>query len=777
MMPETFSPPDGQTESISELRGKLSTMTVEDVEEQKENGEAVNDIIEDIIDSNSDWAEEQVEQWMERKHGSKSKWFGLGGVLHSIRRYMSGDYEDDKLSQFLGEHKSKLKLFGGATGLALGILTANPVVASIGGAYLVRGGVEGIKKRIRLKTEGQTSQEELILGLDKQVKMGIEAKILFAQELAKDLVRLNQPEKEVEFYEKLAQLVEFVRLASREAVGIEYYKDNVGEIKARVKGSNQDGQVVASANLGELMGKSLKSDLIFSLLETGGGIAGGALGGAAAVLHGMDKLHAGITFMPGEKFEAVNIAKDVPPPGVGADRLADYHRLVTDSSNTVRFARTAAEKSYALAHGYFNSDPTLGVVNPGLGSIPQWEIAKKAMRLIQGLNHSAEWFSGLSAAERFSTLAHGQGEKIGQLTSSQKADDQDLEKYLIDLKPKIKSLKKLQEQETTTETKDKVLAGDTYSVDGLGVDIIPGSVRFIKVFGLDVDNKFVVGMLTKFDESEQDAENNGRLQRLTPEEFQKLVVQGDKKAERVHRKGEILPDEKKKLKESRNASILEAAEKAIADKKIGKVVLNPKMSAIITLPSGAKLDGKQKYELSSIKMDQEIPEVSLTYIDKGQRKTQKFVLSEVIQYISAINTEQTEAEEPASDSDLTAVNTQVREIMQQRSQSLGPDRAEAIPTSQAFQVGQVYELHNNVGILKPYIITELSDSSDIVNLREVEIDPRTGDLRKEQGRLILGTVFQSIQQNRIQLAKNFRRYLITQEKTPPQQQRQQRRRN
>jgi len=592
-------------QELDEQRSEIADLTSGWVEEKIKGGEATVEIIDDI--TNGHFRKSENEMWMALKHGKTGgRWelpvirLGWRTALHNIRQFMSGDKENSKISQFLGAHKSKIKFWGGATAVTAGIIMGAPAIAAVGGAYLVRGGIEGIKKRMRGKTEGKVGEEKVALGMDEQIKMGLEAKIFFAEELACEVEKLAREgsDKTELYFNKMSELIDFLHQSSRQNVEIEYYQDEDKEVHARVSGSETEGTAVAKINLGELMKKSIKSDLVFGLLEAGGGLAGGVSTGALSVIHGVEKAGAiGVSFSPGS-FEAVNIAKDSPP-------MADYHNLVKAASGIIKFARTAAEQ---VPFG-----------TSTLGHIPQQEIAQRAFDLINGLNKSVAVYGLFATAETAMMIPKHQGAEAGKLTQEQKDLDAELKQAQEFYKKTVLELQKIEEEkiQKKEETKEAPAHGDWFDLSPL--ELAPGEPTILMITGQNSDGSLEIDYYKDLDDN-----TAMRHERLSPEDFKNSLKKSDKEAIRIARSGEMLPEHKAFLESTTTQALIKQIQDTLSQGKSPKIKFNP----------NSGFNGT--YYVDSLKLDGIKPTIRIETIENAKRGYETRTIKDLFPYIQKI---------------------------------------------------------------------------------------------------------------------------------------------
>ncbi|GEM_PF-3865013 len=287
-----------------------------------------------------EWQTSRHQAIMERKHGRKGGMGGWRTLSHDIRTFMSGDYKADLgdksffglgegTSQWLGKHKSKLKVAGGLMGLGLSVLTAAPMAAgaaTFGGAYLARGLVEGYKKRklersdrgdgiwkmkledyrkehpdysedeAKLKFDNERKAYAADASLNQKLRMGEQEIYAYVEGLAKEVKDApSQQQRNL----AIERLIEAQEIAESNGLAIHVYTVDGHTIMRASKPDETPKDLPQNAReigtgtkFNAILERSVKTENKFKWLEAAAGIAGGGVGGYARVLKGMAGLGA-----------------------------------------------------------------------------------------------------------------------------------------------------------------------------------------------------------------------------------------------------------------------------------------------------------------------------------------------------------------------------------------------------------------------------------------------------------------------------------------------------
>lgn len=312
---------------------------------------------EEII--NNQWQKSQHELLMEQKYGRKGGLLGWRNVFHGMRRYFAGESKRFG-SEFFGKHKSKIKLVGGTSGVALGVLIGSPAALAIGAAYATRGLVESIKKGIWTERR----EKETGLSLNEKLRLGEAALHGYAQLLAQEVAQVETAEAK---NEAIAKLIEAKSLITSHGLELHFYKvgdqnhvlaSKPGEMPTDLPPGAE--KVSQSVKFSALLERSIKIERRAGLLESWAGLAAAGLAGYASVIAGMREAGAttagirpaeGLTDVKGflksvssAKKWLLNIKHDPSP-------MADYHRTAQGIGNLWKFFFTTAEKIQGIGKG------------------------------------------------------------------------------------------------------------------------------------------------------------------------------------------------------------------------------------------------------------------------------------------------------------------------------------------------------------------------------------------------------------------------------------------
>jgi len=408
--------------------------------------EDVQDFIEDLEKESkeelSEWQQKLHEARMVQKYGQQESL--VFGNINKLKRFFNGDYEKP-WSKLSGKYKWAGKTLLGGTATALGILYGAPTAAIFGGAFLLRGGVEGIKKLLR-NMNGKEG-----IGLDEQLKLVIPAQCAYAEQLAQELVEKHDV-TDKDFYEKVYNFIDFKAKAERGDVDVEFYKDEKGKTHARVANKNANEKAFKTEKVQNIFKKDSRSDLIFGLIEAGAGIAGGGIAGSLALLKGAEAAGAvvGHAATLSTKGWLANISTDTATktalekiPGLAKD-FTDYHKLIEDASGTIKFVRTAAEMQLP------------GVAGQHLGSLGNtYDTGVKVFNIINEWNTAMAVLGGASAIEMLTKPIEYSGKN--KLTPAQVEQQKNYENML----GSFKSSKEEAEKEEAAENNQAQQAEET----------------------------------------------------------------------------------------------------------------------------------------------------------------------------------------------------------------------------------------------------------------------------------------------------------------------------
>lgn len=230
-----------------------------------------NDLAQKVLDLD-------YERLMIERHGSKEGWLGLKKIIHNTRKFWAGDWGNrfvspegrtqmEKASRSISKYKWFLKLAAGGvlfvganvlTGGGVGVLAGATALGGMGGGYLLRGGVEGLKKLFT----GKESQQ-------------------FDQAYKERFAKINDKVKELEAgagtpEQKAAQLVDLMN---------QYDKTQLKDPKNPAK----------TISLTELKAKFLKGERRWNVVESVAGLVGNVAGAQYIYLKGVEKITQELT--------------------------------------------------------------------------------------------------------------------------------------------------------------------------------------------------------------------------------------------------------------------------------------------------------------------------------------------------------------------------------------------------------------------------------------------------------------------------------------------------
>jgi len=406
-----------------------------------------------------------------KEHELKRK-FGI--VYGLLKNYLNENY-DSKLVQFYMKHKAKVKGVAGAAAIGVGVLAGAQIFTMLGGAYLLRGGVEGINNYLR-----EHKKQETGLTFKQMMEQANTATTNYAELLSEEIY-LKTEVNSSDYYEKIANLLEFKKKADSGEVEIEFFK--VGkEVKSRVVGSGKEGEIVGKPiSLKTLIKQDKRRDLVANLAESAAGIAGAVAGGSYSLITGAWKEGA-IGVRPSWEGWLTNLTKDnqlvstvsnnLPPDS--AARLSDFHQLTQLDNGTIGFVRDRAQQAFVEANPGWAESIKLGHIVPK-GALTSseavlYKTAKNVYNMINQFNINTISLASIFGAERGADLigrAAGESKETKELDKKE-AQYEEMVKYLRAAQEKAKEQESGQKSE---EEKSKEHAEDDYSQTAVG-DIV-----------------------------------------------------------------------------------------------------------------------------------------------------------------------------------------------------------------------------------------------------------------------------------------------------------------